>query len=136
VSTITTVEEYLASLPADRRAGVEAIGDVARAAAPEATLGIAYSMPALRLDGRFLVSWAAFKQHYSLFPASERVVRTMGDAVAPYVAGRGTFRFPAGRPLPLELIGRIIAIRLEEHRAEGKPARRTAQRPATGENEG
>lgn len=135
MAVITTVEAYLASLPEDRREGVRAIEATARAAAPDADLVIAYSMPALRLDGRFLVSWAAFQQHYSLFPASEQVVRLLGDAVAPYVAGRGTFRFPAARPLPLDLIGRIVTARLAEHRAEATPKGR-GQRAASGEKDG
>lgn len=110
-----TVEAYLAALTPERRARLEDLGRVARAAAPDAVETISYAMPALRLDGRFLVSWSAFKAHDSLFPASDRVVAELGDEVAPYVAGRGTLRFPLAQPLPLDLIGRIVAIRVAEH---------------------
>jgi uncharacterized protein YdhG (YjbR/CyaY superfamily) len=110
-----TVEAYLATLAPDRRARLETLGRVAQDAAPGAVETIAYGMPCLHLDGRFLVSWSAFKAHDSLFPASERVVVELADAVAPHVTGKGTLRFPLAQPLPLDLIGRIVAIRVAEH---------------------
>jgi uncharacterized protein YdhG (YjbR/CyaY superfamily) len=113
-----TVDEYLAGLPEDRRAAMEDIRRAVTAAAPEAVEAISYNMPAFKLDGRFFVSYDAFKAHYSLFPWSDRMVAELGQAIAPYVHGRGTLRFPAGEPIPTELIKRIVAIRLEEHAAE------------------
>ena len=86
------------------------------AAAPDATETIAYDMPALRLDGRFLVSWSAFRNHYSLFPASEAVVAELGDDIAPYLAGSGTIRFPADRPIPEDVVTRVVRTRVTEVR--------------------
>lgn len=113
----TTVDEYLVTLPDDRRAPMESIRRAATAA-PQAEEVITYKMPGLRLDGRFLVSYDAFRAHYSLFPASDAVVEALGDEVRPYLAGRGTIRFPASRPIPTDLIGRIVAIRVREVRGE------------------
>jgi uncharacterized protein YdhG (YjbR/CyaY superfamily) len=111
----STVEEYLASLPDDRRAAVRQLRETIRAAAPDATETIAYSMPAFRSHGgQFLVSFAAFKAHYSLFPASDAVIEELGDEVAPYLAGKGTIRFPANEPLPLSTVSKIVKIRLTE----------------------
>ena len=84
-------------------------------AAPEATETIAYNMPALRSDGQFLISYDAFKQHYSLFPASDGVVSALGNEIAPYLVGKGTIRFPASRPVPLDLIRRVVEIRVGEN---------------------
>jgi uncharacterized protein YdhG (YjbR/CyaY superfamily) len=113
----TTVDEYLAALPDDRRGVMAGLRRTVTAAAPAATETIAYQMPALRLDGRFLVSYAAFKRHYSLFPASAAVVESLGDEIAPYLAGQGTIRFPADRPIPTSLVTKIVEIRLQEHAA-------------------
>jgi uncharacterized protein YdhG (YjbR/CyaY superfamily) len=111
----TSVEDYLATLPDDRRAVVEALRQTINAAAPDATETIAYEMPALRTrDGRFLVSYAAYKNHYSLFPASGAVVEALGDELTPYLAGRGTIRFPASRPIPAALVAKVVRIRLAE----------------------
>ena len=65
----TTVEEYLSELPDPQRAALLELRLAVNAAAPDATESIAYQMPALRSHGgQFLVSYAAFKNHYSLFP--------------------------------------------------------------------
>ena len=115
--TPSTVEEYLAALPADRRGAVEELRQAIRAAAPEATETIAYQMPAFRVEGRFLVSFAAFKNHYSLFPASDAVVETLGEELEPYLHGKGTIRFPADQPLPVGLVTRIAGVRVAEDAA-------------------
>jgi uncharacterized protein YdhG (YjbR/CyaY superfamily) len=114
----TSVEDYLAGLPADRRAVVEALRRTIKTAAPEAIETIAYQMPALRSHGgQFLVSYAAYKHHYSLFPASGAVIEALGEELTPYLAGKGTIRFPADRPLPIALVARIVKVRVEENAA-------------------
>jgi uncharacterized protein YdhG (YjbR/CyaY superfamily) len=111
----TSVGDYLAALPDERRAAVEQLRKTISAAAPDATETIAYEMPALRTsDGRFLLSYAAYKNHYSLFPASGAVIEALGDELTPYLAGRGTIRFPAGRPIPAALVEKVVKVRLAE----------------------
>lgn len=117
MATPASVDDYLAALPDERRAAMEDLRRTIRAAAPEAVELISYQMPAFKSAGRFLVSYAAFKRHYSLFPASEGVVTDLGAELAPYLAGRGTIRFPASEPIPLDLVARIVAIRVREHGA-------------------
>ena len=118
MGALRDVDDYLATLPEDRRAGVEKLRRAVRAAAPEATETIAYSMPAFRSHGgQFLVSFAAYKAHYSLFPASGAVVEALGAEVQPYLAGKGTIRFPTNRPIPVETVTKIVRIRLAENAA-------------------
>ena len=115
----STVEDYLDGLAQDRRARLEAIRQAARSAAPEATEVIAYGMPALRSHGRqFLVSYAAYKRHDSLFPASDAVVAELGDEIAPYLAGSGTIQFPLGQPVPVALVGKVVRIRWTQNEAK------------------
>ncbi len=71
----TSVEDYLAALPEEQRAALEKLRKTIRVAAPEATETISYQMPAFKNQGRFLVSYAAFKDHCSFFPASNAVMR-------------------------------------------------------------
>ena len=110
-----TVDEYVAALPDDRRGPMDSLRRAIRAAAPEADETIAYNMPAFRTrDGRFLVSYDAFKSHYSLFPFTDGMLAAFGDELAPYLAGKGTIRFPADRPIPEELVTRLVAVRVAE----------------------
>ncbi|MBM4409460.1 MAG: hypothetical protein FJ038_12895 [Chloroflexi bacterium] len=116
VAKASTVDEYLAGLPDARRAGMVVLRAAVTAGAPEATETIAYGMPALRSHGgRFLVSYDAYTAHFSLFPASEAVVNELGAEIQPFLAGSGTIRFPAGQPIPSELVTRIVRIRLGEN---------------------
>lgn len=108
------VDEYMAQLTDDRREAMEQLRSRIRSAAPDATEAISYNMPAFRLGGHFLVSYEAFKHHYSLFPWSDSMVEELGDEMKPYAVGKGTIRFPADKPIPLELVSRIVAIRKRE----------------------
>jgi len=116
VARFATVEAYVASLTVAQRDGIQQLRATVRIAAPDATESIAYDMPAFRSHGgRFLVSFAAFKRHYSLFPASDAVVRSLGAEIEPYLYGKGTIRFPADRPLPLSTIRKVVEVRVAEN---------------------
>jgi len=116
VPKVSTVDAYLETLDPPRRAVVQRLRQTVAAAAPDAVESIAYDMPAFRSHGgQFLVSFAAFKSHYSLFPASGAVVEVLGDELAPYLAGKGTIRFPADEPLPLSIVAKVVKIRLAEN---------------------
>jgi uncharacterized protein YdhG (YjbR/CyaY superfamily) len=116
IAAPTTVEEYLAALPDERRAVLEELRQTIRAVAPEATETIAYQMPAFRSHGgQFLVSYAAYKNHYSLFPASGAVVEALGKELTPYLAGKGTIQFPNDRPLPVATVRKVVEVRVAEN---------------------
>jgi uncharacterized protein YdhG (YjbR/CyaY superfamily) len=119
--TPTSVEDYLAALPEEPRAALEKLRRTIRAAAPQATERISYAMPAFEQNGRFLVSYAAFKDHCSLYPASTAVMETLGDELEPYFSGKGTLRFRADEPIPAALVRKIVRVRLEENAAR-RPA--------------
>jgi uncharacterized protein YdhG (YjbR/CyaY superfamily) len=117
MAAAATVEQYLAALPETSRAALEEMRAAIRAAAPDATEGISYGMPAFRDRGRVLVYYAAFKGHYSLFPASVAVIEALGVELRPHVASKGTLRFRYGEPLPIALVTRIVELRLAENAA-------------------
>ena len=117
----TSVEDYLAALPEEQRIALEKLRKTIKAAAPKATETISYQMPAFKQDGRFLVSYAAFKDHCSLYPASYAVMEVLGDELEPYFSGKGTLRFQADRPIPAALVKKIVKLRLEENAARSRP---------------
>jgi uncharacterized protein YdhG (YjbR/CyaY superfamily) len=113
----TTVEDYLAALPDGSRAALERLRKTIKAAAPEATETISYQMPAFKDHGRILVYYAAFKDHYSLFPASTAVLEALGEELKPYLSGKATIRFDLDKPLPAALVKEIVKARVEENAA-------------------
>ena len=118
----TTVDEYFAALPAERRPAMDELRAAVRAGAPDATEVIAYGMPAMRSHGgQFLVSYDAYKRHYSLFPATDPVIEGLGEELRPHLSGSGTIRFAATVPIPVDLVTRIVRIRYEENAAHARP---------------
>lgn len=128
MATPTSVEEYLKGVPEEPRAVLETLRARIKAAAPEATETISYQMPAFKDQGRFLVSYAAFKDHCSLFPASEAVIEVCGAQLEPYRSGKGTIRFTVDEPLPAALVKKIVKARLEENATLREKAARTRRR--------
>jgi uncharacterized protein YdhG (YjbR/CyaY superfamily) len=70
----------------------------------------------MRTHGQFLVSYDAYN-HDSLFPASDAVIEALGHELTPYLAGKGTIRFPDNRPDPIALVTKIVKVRLAENAA-------------------
>jgi uncharacterized protein YdhG (YjbR/CyaY superfamily) len=110
----TSVESYLGALPKESRAILERLRRAIKAAAPDATETISYQMPAFKDHGRFLVSYAAFRDHFSLFPASYAVMEAFREELKPFFSGKGTLRFTADKPIPTSIVKRIVKARLEE----------------------
>jgi uncharacterized protein YdhG (YjbR/CyaY superfamily) len=119
----TNVRAYLRSLTPEQRAAVQKLRETIAAAAPDAEEGITYAMPGFLLDGRGLVAYAAFKDHYSLFPMSMRAIEAHRDELGSRVTGKGTIAFEYGRPLPAALVKKVVRTRLTEALAK-RAARR------------
>jgi uncharacterized protein YdhG (YjbR/CyaY superfamily) len=111
-----SVDAYLASVPADVRAGLQKLRKAISAAAPGAEEGFSYGLPAFRLHGRPLVCYAAAKHHGSFFPMSPLVIQAHAAELKAYETSKGTIRFPAGNPPPAALVKKIVKARIAELR--------------------
>ena len=110
----TSVTQYLSWQTAEQREALDTLREVIGSAAPDATEGISYSMPAFLLGGKGLVCYAAFKDHYSLFPMSAAVVEQHAAELGDRVTGRGTIRFRYDERLPVGLVKKIVKTRVTE----------------------
>ncbi len=117
MSVQQSVDGYLAGLPPAPRVALTELRRTIREAAPEATETISYGMPTFKVNGRLLLSYAGFKEHCSLFPASKHMIALYPDELAPYMSGKATLRFHPDSPLPAVLVRKIVAARLEESAA-------------------
>jgi uncharacterized protein YdhG (YjbR/CyaY superfamily) len=108
-----TVDEYIASFPADVQARLEKIRAAIRKTAPKATEKISYRIAGFFLNGKALIYVAAFQKHVGMYPAP-RGAAEFQDELADYGGGKGTVQFPHERPLPMGLIRRIVQYRIEQ----------------------
>jgi uncharacterized protein YdhG (YjbR/CyaY superfamily) len=105
------VDEYIAAQPEALRPKLEQVRAAIRRAVPEAVEGFGYGMPGYKLNGRPLLYFAGFKQHYSLFAASGTFFASLEQELKDYKQRKGTIHFPLDKPVPVKLISRIAKLR-------------------------
>jgi uncharacterized protein YdhG (YjbR/CyaY superfamily) len=109
-----TVDEYIAAQPEAARPALRRVRDTIRKALPGAEEVISYKMPTYRLHGGVVLYFAGWKEHYSLYPAGELLVRKFKGELATYKLSKGTIRIPLSGPVPVRLIERIAKFRARE----------------------
>ena len=109
-----SVDEYMATQPSAVQGVLERVRSIIRKALPGAEEVISYQIPAYKLHGGCVLYFAGWKQHYSLYPAGDRLVAAFKNELAPYKLSKGTIRFPLSEPVPVKLIDRIAKFRAKE----------------------
>ncbi len=118
--TYPNMDEYIASFPIETQNILEKIRATIRQAAPDALETINYAMPTFTLKGN-LVHFAAYKSHIGFYPAPSGIEK-FKDEVSEYKWAKGSVQFPLDKPIPYELIRRIVIFRVKENleKAENK----------------
>jgi uncharacterized protein YdhG (YjbR/CyaY superfamily) len=114
-----TVDEYIRSFPADIQTILKKVRETIKKNAPDAVESIAYGMPAYKLNGKPLVYFAGFKKHIGFY-ATPTGHAEFADELSTYKQGKGSVQFPLNKPIPYELIKRIVAFRVKENAAKAK----------------
>jgi uncharacterized protein YdhG (YjbR/CyaY superfamily) len=81
---------------------------------PEAEQGISYGMPAFKVEGKTVAGFAAFKHHLSYLPHSGSVLAALAGDVAGYETSKGSLRFAVDKPLPKQLVRKLVRMRMRE----------------------
>ncbi|MET0260583.1 MAG: DUF1801 domain-containing protein [Gaiellaceae bacterium] len=108
------VDRYLEALEEPKRGTLEALRRSILEVVPEAEQGISYGMPAFKVEGRTVAGFAAFKHHLSYLPHSGSVLATLADDVAAYETSKGSLRFAVDKPLPRQLVMKLVRARMRE----------------------
>lgn len=116
----TSIDQYIATFPPEIRKVLQEMRATIRAAAPEAQEKISYQMPTFFLNGN-LVHFAAFKNHIGFYPTPSGI-EAFKQELSAYASAKGSVQFPLDRPLPFELVSRIVQYRVAENMK--KPARK------------
>jgi uncharacterized protein YdhG (YjbR/CyaY superfamily) len=106
------VDAYLEALPAEQRDVLERLRRDVQRLVPDADETISYGMPAFRLDGRFLLSFAAWRRHCSLYPFDDALLERHAELLRGYGRTKGGLHFSAARPLPPEVLADLVALRV------------------------
>ncbi len=119
------IDEYIAGFPPDVQEILESIRAVIKEATPDAEETISYQMPTFTLKGN-LVHFAAFKKHIGFYPTPTGI-EAFKDKLSVYVGGKGSVQFPLDKPMPLDLIRRIVEFRVKENLAKAEAKTKTKQ---------
>lgn len=104
----SAVDAYIARQPGDAQAVLRRVRRIIRKVLPDAEETISYQIPAYKIDGRYVVYFAGWKQHWSLYPITEPVQSSLRSALASHELSKGTVRFPLTDPVPSALVERIV----------------------------
>jgi uncharacterized protein YdhG (YjbR/CyaY superfamily) len=108
-----TVDEYIRDFPPDVQKILEKMRQIVREVAPEAAESISYGMPAFKLNGKPLVYFAGFAKHIGFYPIPTGI-EAFSKELAPYKQGKGSVQFPLDKPIPYDLVKKIVAFRVQD----------------------
>lgn len=108
---MSVIDEYLSQVAPDEKTELERIRRIVRHAVPEVAEVISYGMPVLKYNGKYLIGFAAFKDHMSVFPGSMPVDQ-LKDKLHDYKTSKGTIQFTVEKPLSEALIKELVDVSL------------------------
>lgn len=114
----TSIDQYISTFPEDVQAILEKVRVTIQKAAPDAKEAISYQIPTFKLHGN-LVHFAAWESHVGFYPGSG-AIKTFKKELASYKQAKGTVQFPLDEPIPLDLIAKIVRLRVKENLAKKK----------------
>jgi len=113
-----TVDDYISSFPEKTQKMLEELRTLIRKTVPEATEEISYQMPAYKLNGP-VVYFAGYEKHIGLYPTGTGI-KAFEKELAGYKWSKGAVQFPLDKPLPVDLIVRMVKFKVEENAGKEK----------------
>ena len=122
--TAKDIDAYISDFPPAVQKILEKIRATIRKAAPDAKETISYQIPTFNLNGQYLIYFAGYKKHVSIYPAPRQSEKFKKE-LSTYKGGKGTVQFPLDEPIPYGLITRIVKFKAKENAEKAKAKRKT-----------
>jgi uncharacterized protein YdhG (YjbR/CyaY superfamily) len=113
MKSFTTIKQYIASFPKELRPVLQSVHEIIAKSIPNVEETISYGMPTFKLNGHNLVHFAAYKTHIGFYPAPSGI-SAFKKELSGYSTSKGCVRFPIGKPLPLNIVAKIVTFRVKE----------------------
>ena len=110
-----TVDEYINSFPKETRLILQKLMEMVKEEIPKGEETISYNIPTFKLNGKYVVYFAAWTNHISIYPlphGTDELRREMSR----FIAGKGTLKFKLNKPVPYPFIRKIVKLLVEENR--------------------
>jgi uncharacterized protein YdhG (YjbR/CyaY superfamily) len=114
-----TIDEYIKTFPKDVQSILEKMRQTIKKAAPEAVEAISYQMPTFKLNGN-LVHFAAWRNHIGFYPGGSSAIEAFKKELSPYKQAKGTVQFPLDKPIPFDLLKKIVRFRVKQNESKKK----------------
>jgi uncharacterized protein YdhG (YjbR/CyaY superfamily) len=114
-----SIDKYIQGFPEETQLYLEQIRAAVKKAAPDAQEVISYGIPAFMMNKTYLVYFAGYKKHLSIYPVPKGD-EAFQKEISPYQAGKGTLQFALERKLPMRLISKIVKYNLQANKDRSK----------------
>lgn len=111
---MSKVDEYLKNINPSQKTHYDRIRSIVMKHVPAAEVTVSYGIPTFKYKGKYVIYFAAFKNHMSVYPVSEKLVEKFGNEVERFRTGKGTLQFSEENPIPNHLIEAMVRLRVEE----------------------
>jgi len=109
------IDEYIARFPLDIQESLEQIRMTIKKVVPEAEETISYGIPTFNLNGTYLIYFAAYKNHIGFYPIPGAIAQVDKGFASYKTSGKGTIQFPLNKPMPLNLITKLVKFKVKEN---------------------
>ena len=122
------IDEYIVSFPPDTQEVLKQIRTTIKKIVPDAEETISYGIPTFNLNGTYLIYFAAYKKHIGFYPVPSRIEEVDKEFASFKTSGKGTIQFPLDKPMPLNLITKLVKFKVKESIEKAKKKKQTKKR--------
>ena len=108
-----TIDDYISKFPKKIQEILEKLRQTIKNSAPKAEETINYQIPTFKLNGN-LLHFAAYKNHIGFYPTSLAIIK-FKDELSLYESAKGSVKFPINKPIPYDLVRKIVEFRVKEN---------------------